>query len=186
MASTANDDDDATRRTRVYLLAKLWKPGERRQVLVTVEPSEKSLRKSSWRTTYIGIIRNQGRFFDAIDPGFIFKYSQRGRSLWGRRKRNTRLPPSLDIKSLYSRLYCFPLFRASLGILHMVPGSNGDGNLCLSNVDRGSVLTPRLMSTRQRHINARHSYIDTSMSHSSQLLRKTGTIYRQNVANNTK
>ncbi|KAJ8587753.1 hypothetical protein M405DRAFT_288306 [Rhizopogon salebrosus TDB-379] len=27
------------------------------------------------------------------------------------------------------------------------------GNLFPSNVDRGSVLTPRLMSTRQRHIN---------------------------------
>jgi hypothetical protein len=61
-------------------------------------------------------------------------------------------------------------------------GSNGGGNLFPSNVDRGSVLTPRLMgtplpkfvvlhdpdpsdnmSTRQRHINVRHPYIDTSM-----------------------
>jgi hypothetical protein len=43
----------------------------------SVEPSEKSPRKSSWRTTYIRRTRNQGRFFDAIDPGFTFKYSQR-------------------------------------------------------------------------------------------------------------
>ncbi|KAJ8587752.1 hypothetical protein M405DRAFT_288311 [Rhizopogon salebrosus TDB-379] len=89
MVSKADDDDDATRRTRVYLLTKPWKPGERLQALVSVELSEKSLRKSNWRTTYIGRIGNQGRFFDPIDPCFTLKYLQRGRSLWGHRKRGT-------------------------------------------------------------------------------------------------
>jgi hypothetical protein len=35
MASTSNDDNDATRRARVYLLTKLWKLGERPQALVS-------------------------------------------------------------------------------------------------------------------------------------------------------